>query len=261
MDPQRIEELLPFYALDALTDEERDLVEAYLTEHPEARGQMDELQSAASALPHAAAPVEPPRRLKDALMARVAVDQRSQVQVQKQASGPNERRWVNLFPALGFAVAVIAVAWAVILNIQLSQLRHAVSALNNALAAQSNSLAQINAKLPQGTASSVVTISLKGTNVQPQAEGQLIADPQKESAVLVIAGLAKLETGKTYQVWLIKGKVPVSVGLLSVDAQGQAVLILNSKTAIGAFDKLGISIEPNGGSSQPTGDIVVLSDL
>jgi anti-sigma-K factor RskA len=261
MDQQRIEELLPFYTLDALTDEERDLVEAYLKEHPEARVQLDEMQSAASALPYAATPVEPSQRLKDALMARVAVDQRTKVQVQKQTSSPKERRWANLFPAFSFAAAVIAVVWVVILNSQLSQLRHDVSALNDALAAQSNSLAQINAKLPQVTASSVVTISLKGTDKQPQAEGQLIADPQKESAVLVIAGLAKLEAGKTYQVWLIKGKTPVSAGLLSVDAQGQAVLILNSHTAIGAFDELGISIEPDGGSPQPTGDIVVLSHL
>ena len=50
MDP-RIEELLPFYALDALTDEERELVESYLTEHPEARAQINDLQSGASALP------------------------------------------------------------------------------------------------------------------------------------------------------------------------------------------------------------------
>ena len=37
MDPRQIEELLPFYALDALTDEERELVESYLAGHPEAR--------------------------------------------------------------------------------------------------------------------------------------------------------------------------------------------------------------------------------
>ena len=47
----RIEELLPFYALDALTDEERQLVEAYLAEHPEARRELEGLNEAASALP------------------------------------------------------------------------------------------------------------------------------------------------------------------------------------------------------------------
>jgi hypothetical protein len=47
----RIVELLPFYVLDALTDEERELVESYLREHPEARQQIDDLHSGASLLP------------------------------------------------------------------------------------------------------------------------------------------------------------------------------------------------------------------
>jgi len=76
----------------------------------------------------------------------------------------------------------------------------------------------------------------------------------------VIAGLATLEPGKTYQVWLIEG-APVSAGLLTVDANGQGVLILTAETAISSFKSIGISIEPEGGSEQPTGDIVVLSDL
>ena len=63
MDP-RIEELLPFYVLDALTEEEKELVEAYLAEHPEARVQVQDLQPGASALPYAISPVEPPRQVK-----------------------------------------------------------------------------------------------------------------------------------------------------------------------------------------------------
>jgi anti-sigma-K factor RskA len=260
MDP-RIEELLPFYALDALTDEEKELVEAYLVKHPEFRAQVDELQSTTDAIPYGVAPVEPQRRLKDALMARVAVDVRSRASEQKQASIPSEKRWANLFPAFSFAVATVAVVWAVILNIQLSQLRNDVSALGQALVAQSNSLEQINAKLPQTPVSAAVTVSLKGTDVQPQAQGQLIADPNSQSAVLVIVGLDQLESGRTYQVWLIDGGGPQSAGLLTVDENGQGVLIVTSELSIGSFQALGISVEPDGGSQQPTGDIVVLSDL
>jgi len=258
MDP-RIEELLPFYTLDALSDEERGLVDSYLAEHPEVRGQIGDLQSAADALPFGVTPVEPQRRLKDALMARVAVDQRTSEQ--KQAPPPHERRWANLFPAFSFAIATVAVVWAVILNIQLSQLRNEVSALGDALVAQSNSLEQINAKLPQTPVSAVVTISLKGTEARPEAQGELIADPKSESAVMVITGLGQLEAGKTYQVWLIDAGGPKSAGLLTVDANGQGLLIVSSGSEIGSFNALGISIEPDGGSPQPTGDIVVLSDL
>jgi anti-sigma-K factor RskA len=79
--------------------------------------------------------------------------------------------------------------------------------------------------------------------------------------VLVISGLPRLEPGKTYQVWLIDGGAPVSAGLLSVDENGQGVFIVNSDESIGSFNSLGISVEPEGGSQQPTGDIVVLSDI
>jgi anti-sigma-K factor RskA len=64
-----------------------------------------------------------------------------------------------------------------------------------------------------------------------------------------------------YQVWLIDDSGPKSAGILSVDENGQGVLIVTSDSPIGSFSTLGISIEPAGGSQQPTGEIIVLSDL
>lgn len=258
---KRIEELLPFYALGALTDEEGEIVEAYLREHPEARRQLEEMGSAASVLPYGLASVEPLPHVKDALMKRVEanVEVRERASKRKQAESPRERRWAALFSAFSLGVASVAVIWAVALNIQLTRLQREVSLLGEALAAQTNALEQINAKLPD--TSPAVTVSLNGTEAQPRAHGQLIADPNSQSAVLVIAGLSKLETGKTYQVWLIDADGPVSAGLLAVDANGQGVLIVTTDLTISEFDALGISIEPDGGSKQPTGEIVVLSDL
>jgi anti-sigma-K factor RskA len=140
-------------------------------------------------------------------------------------------------------------------------LRNEISALGHSQAAQSNQIQQINAVLSQLTPSTVITVSLKGTEIEPQAQGQLIADPSSQSAVMVIVGLTPLEAGKTYQVWLIEGEVPESAGLLKVDANGQGMIVVSSETPIGSFDALGISVEPEAGSPQPTGDIVVLSSL
>jgi anti-sigma-K factor RskA len=47
----------------------------------------------------------------------------------------------------------------------------------------------------------------------------------------------------------------------TVDENGQGVFIVSSNESIGTFNALGISVEPDGGSQQPTGDIVVLSEL
>jgi anti-sigma-K factor RskA len=257
---KRIEELLPFYALDALTDEERELVEVYFAEHPEAREQTKELFSAASALPYGVPRVEPPPRSKKELMRRVAADVRARSSARNVPIRPPVMRGENILRTFTLGIATLAVIWVMILNGQVASLRNDISALNNALVAQANSLQQINQKLSQVPPSPVITVSLKGTDVQPQAQGELITNPSSQLAVLVITGLAPLEPGKTYQVWLIRD-VPVSAGLLTVDANGQGVLVVTSKEAIGSFNSLGISIEPKQGSQQPTGDIVVLSNL
>lgn len=268
MDP-RIEELLPFYVLDALTDEEKEQVESYLAEHPEARAQVQDLQSGASALPDSVQPVEPPRRVKEALMARVAIDaqvrERSSEPVTSSSAAsrelaPRGLRFEDIFRLLSFGAATAAIIWAFVLNAQVAQLQNQIAVLNQQIAVQAQSLDQIITSLPQSNQSDVITVSLKGTEAQPRARGQLIADPNEQSAVLVISGLPPLEPGQTYQVWLI-GDAPVSAGLLTVDENGQSVLIVTSEESIGSFHSLGISIEPEGGSEQPTGEIVVLSDL
>jgi anti-sigma-K factor RskA len=88
------------------------------------------------------------------------------------------------------------------------------------------------------------------------AQGQLIANPNDIRCDDLRP--ASAGTGKP-TVWLGQD-APVSAGL-TVDENGQSVLIITSQEAIGSFNSLGISIEPDGGSEQPTGDIVVLSEL
>jgi len=262
MDP-RIEELLPFYALDALTDEEREQVESYLSAHPEAREQINSLHSAASALPYGISPVQPPRQVKEALMARVNADAEARAHSAARISTqPPQRRGLfeNLFQVFSLGAALAAIIWVIVLSAQVSRLHTDISGLQKTVAKQATTLEQILVNLPKSP-SNVITVSIKGTNVQPGAHGQFIADPKEQSAVLIISGLPKLEANKTYQVWLGSGGSLISAGLLSIDENGQGVVIVTSNESIGAFNQLGISVEPEGGSPQPTGDIVVFSDI
>ena len=252
MDRRQFEDLLSFYVLDAISDEEKELVETYLQEHPDARQQAEELKRSVAALPHSVFLVKPSPRSKELLMRRVTADQPS-------SSGriPLE----NFFRVFSLGVAILAILWALVLTSQVAELRNEIAALRQALATQSDSIEQINNALPQLNASELMTVSLQGTNVQPEAQGQLIADPNSQSAILVVANLTPLESGRTYQIWLIEGDRPQSAGLLDVDETGQGVSVVTSEEEIGSFDTLGISIEPDGGSLQPTGEIVVLSNL
>jgi anti-sigma-K factor RskA len=270
---KHIEELLPFYALGALTDEERELVESYLGEHPEVRAEIEGMDFAASALPYGMPPVEPSERPKKALMARVEADQRTRNLVPSDAASSRPARAPGkaagfpsfAFGALSMAVAVAAIALMIIQNGQISRLQNEVSALRTAVLAQAGTVDQlnqaldeVNARLPLVTPSALTLFDIKGTTVQPDAHGQLIFDPNNHSAVLVVTALAPPEPGKTYQVWLIEGETPKSAGLLSVDSNGQGIVILNPQETIASFDAVGISIEPETGSLQPTGDIVML---
>jgi anti-sigma-K factor RskA len=267
MDP-RMEELLPFYVLDALSQEEKEQVEAYLAEHPEARAQVQELQSGASALPFAVAPVEPPQHVKEALMARVQADARLMENSPARTASPARRspqparraiNFENIFRVLSLGAAAVAVVWAFVLNAQVRQLQDRVSSLTDQITEQSDAINALYQYLPPAQPSDVITVSLKSTEAQPRTLGQLIADPNDTSAVVLISGLPPLEPGKTYQVWLI-GNAPVSAGFLTVDENGQSVLIVTSEEAIGSFNAVGISIEPEGGSPEPT-EVVVLSEL
>ena len=66
------EELFPFYALDALTDEEKVEVEAYIATDPAARERLNALQETAEHLPLAAESVMPSPSVKANLMKRGA---------------------------------------------------------------------------------------------------------------------------------------------------------------------------------------------
>ena len=71
-----------------------------------------------------------------------------------------------------------------------------------------------------------------------------------------MANLPPPETGTTYQAWLIVGGAPVSAGTFDVDASGRGLHHIAATT--GSFDAVGVSLEPAGGSDQPTPDQIIL---
>ena len=267
-----IKDLLPFYALGAVSEEERARVEAYLAENPGLAAELKEMEQANHALLLSANPVQPSAPTKDVLFQRVNADasRREALQRETRRARPAERKIFGFhLPVLPFyvaaglslLVALLAGAAAMYLNTQVHRLSEEVTALRVELAAQRQEIAQVNIALSQVDKTQVKTYALHGTEHQPEAQGQLIADPNNDNGVLVVSNLSPLETGQVYQVWLIQGDTPVSAGLLAIDPLGQGVKVLRSDEQISSYQALGISIEPEGGSSAPTGDIIILSEI
>lgn len=69
-------------------------------------------------------------------------------------------------------------------------------------------------------------------------------------AVIVTDGLPALASGETYQMWFIRGDLIVSAGLFTTDREGESTSLLDG--TIEAGDAIAVSVEPSGGSEQPT---------
>ena len=263
---EKIEELFTFYALDAVTESERQEVEAYVASNPDAKRRLDELIQTASALPYASEPLEPPTTLKRTLMDRVNADAQKRFVPQPPSQESGWARLMNFFltrpgQLLPQAVAVLSLfialavgVWGISMGNELSRLQAETARLQEQLAEQQTVLAHI-------TSPNAQTFVISGTDHQPQAHGQLIADSQTGSAVLVVSGLQQLEAGKIYEFWLIQGENPVAAGLFEVNEEGKAVLQVSQAVTPGSYNAIGVSIEPDAGSVQPTGDIVMLGGL
>lgn len=99
-------------------------------------------------------------------------------------------------------------------------------------------------------------IALAGTDDALAAEAVLYAD---DDQLLVVArDLPPLTPEQTYQLWLIPADgAPVPAGLFQA-SDGLAVFQSDAPLPRTAYASVGVSIEPAGGSSAPTGPIVLL---
>ena len=263
---EKIEELLTFYALDAVTEDERQQVEDYVASNPDARRRLDEMIRTSSALPYASEPVEPPAALKRTLMERVHADAQKRFASPPPAQDSTWSRFIGLFlprtgqllpqavTVLSLFIALAVGVWGISMRNELTRLQAETALLQKELADQRVVLAHLSSPNAQ-------TFGISGTDHQPGAHGQLIANPQTGSAVLVVSGLQPLEAGRIYEFWLIEGDTPMAAGLFEVNEEGKAILQVSQAVTPEAYDAIGVSIEPEAGSTQPTGDIVMLGGL
>lgn len=139
---------------------------------------------------------------------------------------------------------------------QVAELEQVVTLLQ----AENRQLGQTNQEMATELASLLTVnqvIELGGTEVAPDARGTLFVGT--DSLVLVLHGLQPLSADQTYQLWLIPEEAnPVSAGLVQISNPTTPLLTAEISLATQTFATVGLSIEPSGGSPQPTGSIVIL---
>jgi hypothetical protein len=245
-------ELAGLYVLDALEPHERALVDAHIASCPETHDEFAEVGGVAPALATLAEPVGAPASLKNKVMADYRAGAGARLwepasvapAAAARPAGQARPSWLG-WAATAAAVLVIAVTagWAYVaqqnadLDAQRSQL---IAQAIDVMAAPGSSVAVMHGSAQAAGASGFVAFGADGTGY------------------IVLVEMPAAPTGHVYEAWNIADGVPSPAGLMTIDRDGYAVMPMNHKPGT---QVIALTIEPAGGSEQPTTDPIVAGEL
>ncbi len=220
MDDMR--DLMAPYVLDALDDDERRRFEAYLEDHPELADELATMRDGIETLSDAIA-TEPPSSLRASVLDAIADTPQERTVSFGVRSAPAWRRWIA-----AVAVAATAVV-AVIVGVSIGD--------------------------DQVTPSDVFAAGDVRTVTAPVADREARLDYSLElgAAVVTFEELPVVGADRTYELWVIDEAGATPAGLFRPDP-GTTQVLLDEPVAAGVT--IGLTIEPAGGSDQPTGEIL-----
>lgn len=221
--------LIGAYAVDAVTPEERGAVEAYLRDHPEALDEVLSLQEAAATLP--APELTPPAHVRSELLAQVARTRPLPPVVPvaaERAKTPHAARRAILWLGAAAAAIVIAVAGVRIASDDAGSMPAPVAEVMHADDARES-------VIDMGEHKITVTRSMG-----------------MDKAVITSTTMGRAPDGMAYQMWVkdSSGKM-VSGGLLP-EPEKDGLIAMPLHGDAGAAREVAVSMEPAGGSAQPT---------
>ena len=229
-------DLLADYLLNALGEEQTFQVAKHLEACDACRVEMLAYQQILSDLPLALATADPPGEMKVRLLRQIETGNQTAPPVDKPSRfQPLVNRIKNSAPTWGLA----SLALVVILMI-------------------SNVFLWRQAKQTgQPDQSTMKVIQIEGTENAPEAVGTIVLSTTGEYGTLVVDRLPTLNPNQQYQLWLILDGRRTSGGVFSVSDEGYFSLPILSPLPLNSYQAFGITIEPTGGSPQPTGKKVM----
>lgn len=242
MDDRSFDDLKDAYVLGALSDDERASVEAYLALHPERQAEIDELAGLAGLLALAPPEHEPPADLRRKVMEVVESEAVRPRPARRPASSWFGGLWDLRNVALGAAALLVVglLSWNVLLQGDVQDLQGQVEEARSANQAQE-----------------VREIELGGAWAEKGAHAE-VADLKGDRAILVVEDMPSMPEGRTGQVWVIHDERPVPGGLLEPSGNMAATAIT---APLEGADAIAVTVEPAGGSDEPTSDPVLVREL
>jgi anti-sigma-K factor RskA len=214
------------YVLDALSEPERDSFERHLQHCPLCEDEVRGLRETVARL-GLAKTVDPPPQLRPRVLAAA-------YRTRQLPPPVGERRRVRV-PRLAAALAAASLVVVVALGITQVMTRHQLDGARTAGAAISRVVTAPDARTETERTSAGGTVTV-------------VVSADQQAAVVSVTGMRSLPSAQTYQLWVIGPDGARSAGLLS--GAGRAGPVLASGVEPG--DRIGITVEPAGGTSSPT---------
>ncbi|CAN5665822.1 anti-sigma factor [soil metagenome] len=226
-DHEELKSLIAPYLLGAVDDEEKRALEAHLRSCEECRQEAGDLSPGVLLLAEQVRPVDLPpglaERIVDSARAAGAPAHRESPTVRRLSRGL-VRRWA----AVGVAAVLALLVGLTAVTIGLVQTRSRLEDSRRALAA---------------VVGGREGIELSGGSVA----ARLV--PTEDGALFVAAGLDQPPEGKDYELWLIEDGKPAPAG--TFESEGE-VTIVPVTGSLGSAEGAAVTLEPDGGSKQPT---------
>ncbi|MFD6285449.1 anti-sigma factor domain-containing protein [Streptomyces sp. NPDC060205] len=236
------------YALHALSDEEREAFERHLADCEPCARETAELSATAARLGLAVS--QPPRpAMREDVLRRIRTVR------QEGPGGPalphRARTTARGRPVSRWALAACLAAAAALGGTAVWQHERAEDALEQARRADRGAN-DIAAVLTAPDARS------RTTKLAGGATGTVVVSDSRDRAVFLASGMTEPPRGKVYQLWFDDDGSMRSAGLMDPAHTSQAVLM---KGAVAGASGMGVTVEPKGGSEQPTSTPLALLNL
>ncbi len=251
---ERFEELISVYALGALDGNEVTEIEDHLKSGCAfCQEMLKENEEVLSLIPfslHSSAPLP---GVKDKLFQKVRVTK----SMDKKAPSPSfweslQPLWLRLGGAIALAFLILLVGSNLSLRNRLSKQDIELSGLREQVTRQSEIMEFLQNP-------NVVDINLVGIKPDSKARGRVLWDKQDNKALFHGLNLPKIPSGKVYQLWVIANNTPISMGIFHVDEHGSNIIQVKNIPDPNKVQKFAVTLEPEGGVPQPTGEMYLIS--
>jgi anti-sigma-K factor RskA len=238
-DDNHVLDSLPAYTVGCLEGTEARQVAMHLAGCQACRREFKALREVADELALLAPAADPPPELKQQLMDRVKVPRPA---AREPASVPAARpqragRWMPAWAVVSLALILALITTNLLLWQRVRSL--------DILVARPGMRA----------------VALRHSDAAPLASGFVIISGNGASGTLVVDELPQLAEQQQYQVWLVRNNQYTAGPVFSVNEDGYRGMRIDAPESLHLYELVCITIEPAGGSPQPTGVQVMNTTL